>query len=146
METRTNKKTSIPLKDVAMQLMRQLDMPMSSILLFEQRNLVTIFDFDGDSRGYAFPCTDLYDKIIELEERYNIMIYAVTRDYLAPIGEMYSFLCVSSYEEDWDHMVQRVGTKQYMVYAYVQNVQDDLCSEFGNVALSMLDGKIKRVG
>lgn len=144
METRTNNKTPIPLKDVACYLMRELDMPMSSILLFEQRGLVTLFD--GDTRGFAFPGTALYDKVIKLEEERNIKIYAVTHDYLAPVGEMYSFLCVSHYEEDWDNMVQRIGTNQYLAYAYVQNVQDDLCSEFGYVALSIFGGKIERLG
>lgn len=144
MKMSTKNKTPIPLKDVALYLMRELDMPMSSILLFDQRGLVTIFD--GDCRGFAFPGTVLYDKVTELEQAHNIKIYAVTHDYLAPVGEMYSFLCVSSYEEDWDHLVQRVGTKQYLAYAYVQNVQNDLCSEFGYVALSVFDGKLRRVG
>lgn len=146
MKTRTNSKTPIPLKDVAMHLMRELNMPMSSILLFEQRDLVTLFDGVFNNRSYAFPSTSLWDKIKQIEEANYVKIYAVTRDYMPVIGYMYSFLCVSSHEEDWDQMVRHVGKDTYMAYAYVQNLQDNKCSEFGYVAVSVADFFLRRVG
>lgn len=137
---------AITQKDVAMYLMRELNMPMSSILLFEQRDLVTLFDGESNNRSYAFPSTSLWDKIKQIEEANYVMIYAVTRDYMPVIGYMYSFLCVSPYEEDWDQMVRHVGKDTYMAYAYVQNLQDDKCSEFGYVAVSVADFFLRRVG
>lgn len=146
MKTRTNSKAPIPLKDVAMHLMRELNMPACSIFSFEQRDIVTLFDGKSNNRSHAFPFTNLWDKIKRIEEANHVKIYAVTRDYMPLIGYMYSFLCVSPYEEDWDQMVRHVGKDTYMAYAYVQNLQDDKCSEFGYVAVSVADFFLRRVG
>lgn len=146
MKTSTNSKTPIPLKDVAMHLMRELNMPACSIFSFEQHDIVTLFDGERNNRGYAFPYTVLHDKIKQIEETNHVKIYAVTHDYMPVIGYMYSFLCVSPYEEDWDQMVRHVGKDTYMAYAYVLNMTHDVCSEFGSVVLETGYCSFRRVG
>ncbi len=90
--------------------------------------------------------SELYAKIKELEQQHNGKIYAVTHDYLPVVGETYSFLYVSPYQEDWDHILRPMGKRRFMVYAYVQNVENDICSEFGYVVIESAFGELRRVG
>ena len=72
------------------------------------------------------------------------MVYAITHEYTS-IGEMYSFLIVTDYEEEWDTLLEKYGN-QFYAFAYVLNKDDDDCSEFGTVALSSFGGGIRRIG
>ena len=71
-------------------------------------------------------------------------IEGITHEYTA-IGEMYSFLIVTDYEEEWDTLLEKYGN-QYYGFAYVWNKDDDMCSEFGTIALSSFGGGIRRIG
>ena len=79
----------------------------------------------------------------EIESKYGCTVYAVTHEYTS-IGEMYSFLIISAYEEEWDDMITPLGNNRFYAFAYVWNVSDEDCSEFGDVAIVSFGGGIKR--
>lgn len=132
-------------KDVAIYALREMLVSKAIIADFETNDNVYLFEGHKAAERIV-PGSGLYCTLRRIEEANHVKIYAVTRDYMPLIGYMYSFLCVSPYEEDWEHMVRRVDANTYMAYAYVQNLQDDLCSEFGYVAVSTYGGFIRRVG
>ena len=131
------------LKSVAEALMEKLGISKPYILDYTCNNQVYLYE-NAEARRIDFG-SELYAKIKELETKGG-KVYAVTHDYLPIVGEMYSFLYVSPYQEDWNHMFRPMGKRRFMVYAYVQNVQCDICSEFGYVVLESAFGELRRVG
>lgn len=128
----SNKRTILTPKDVAAWALREMYISTPYILDFLANGQIYLFDSEKAPER-IMPSSDLYYKIQEIEENRHLTVYAVTHDYLEPVGEMYSYLCISPYEEDWEHMLRRRGADLFMVYAYVQNMSDDLCSESGYI-------------
>ncbi len=132
------------LKSIAEGLMEDLGISKPYILNYICNNQVYLYE-NAEARRIDVG-SELYAKIKELEQQHNGKIYAVTHDYLPVVGEMYSFLYVSPYQEDWDHILRPMGKHRFMVYAYVQNVENDICSEFGYVVIESAFGELRRVG
>lgn len=85
-------------------------------------------------------------KIEELQRAYGILIYYVTHE-ITSFGECYSFLYVSQYPEDWPvQTVRKTKEGHYFVQAYVWNVSNEKCSEFGGVMLINHYGMLRRIG
>lgn len=59
-------------------------------------------------------------------------------------GECYSILYVSSDKEEWQQ--DKDDIKDGYVFAYVENIDDDFCSEFGSIAISPSFGGLVRIG
>ena len=141
------KKHSIQQKDVAAWALRELNVSMPYVLDFEANDCVYLFN-PGKTPERIAPGSELMAKIREIEEERKLKIYAVTHDYLSVVGETYSFLCISPYEEDWDGMLQPIRNNAgfFRAYAYVHNVANPECSESGYVVLFPHLGKLVRVG
>ena len=129
-------------KEKAIELMKKLDIYKPYIKGFKNEDTVCYFENYGGYWAYQEP--GLIEKIKELEEQYNCLVYAITHEYTA-IGEMCSFLIITDYEEEWDTLLEKYGN-QYYAFAYVWNKDDDMCSEFGTIALSSFGGGIRRIG
>ena len=129
-------------KEKAIELMKKLDIYKPYIKGFKNEDTVCYFENYGGYWAYQEP--GLIEKTKELEEQYNCLVYAITHEYTA-IGEMYSFLIITDYEEEWDTLLEKYGN-QYYAFAYVWNKDDDMCSEFGTIALSSFGGGIRRIG
>ena len=86
---------------------------------------------------------ELNAKIAEFEEEYNALVYHVIHTY-TQFGELYNFLYVSDYEEEWefDHEDVNAG---YAI-AYVWNKTDEWMSEMGSIVVRELFGGLVRVG
>ncbi|MCX4355867.1 MAG: hypothetical protein OSJ43_06535 [Oscillospiraceae bacterium] len=69
----------------------------------------------------------------KFEEEHNALVYAVIRNYYN-IGTMDSYLYVSDYEKDWEN--DREELKNGEAFAYVRNLDDDECSEFGSIGVT----------
>ena len=129
-------------KEKAIELMKKLDIYKPYIKGFKNEDTVCYFE---NYAGYwAWQEQALMEKVKQLEEEHNCLVYAITHEYTA-IGEMYSFLIITDYEEEWDTLLEKYGN-QYYAFAYVWNVDDDMCSEFGTIALSSFGGGIRRIG
>ena len=93
---------------------------------------------------YKYPNLEGYIK--RFEEEKKALVYYVTQESF-PWGECFSLLYVSQYEEDWQYQKPRVTEEnQYIASAWVWNVTDDTCSEFGSVLLVKSYGCLVRVG
>ncbi len=132
-------------KEVAALALRELNVSMPYVFEYEAHGSVYLFDC-GNAKRIA-PSSELADKVREIEAARKLKIYAVTHDFLPSVGEMYSFLCISPYKDDWDGMVKLSSDKQgAYVYAYVYNPVIPEYSESGYVLLSLINGKLLRVG
>ena len=126
----------------AIELMKKLDIYRPYIKGFKNEDTVCYFENYGGYWAYQEP--GLIEKIKEIEENSNCLVYAITHEY-TEIGEMYSFLIITDYKEEWDTLLEKYGN-QYYAFAYVWNKDDEECSEFGTIALSSFGGGIRRIG
>ena len=129
-------------KQKAFEILKKLDIYKPYIKGFKNEDNICYFENYGGYWAWQEP--DLMKKVKELEEEHNCLVYAITHEYTS-IGEMYSFLIVTDYEEEWDTLLEKYGN-QYYAFAYVWNKDDDDCSEFGTIALSSFGGGIRRIG
>ena len=128
-------------KQKAIELMQQLDIYKPYIRGFEADNKVCFFENFGGFWAYQEP--ELMDKIKEIEKTYNVLVYAVTHEYLE-FGECYDFLYIPDYKSEWKYAL--IPQKDiFYSYAYVWNKTDDFCSEFGTIGIRPFGGGIKRV-
>lgn len=84
---------------------------------------------------------ELEAKVKWIEEKYHGMAYHVIRSETS-IGEMYSFLYISPYREDWE--VDERGFADNLVFTYVWNKTWDMGSEFGTIQVVNMDGLLIR--
>ena len=129
-------------KEKAIQLLKEMDIYKPYIKGFEEKGTVCFFENYGGFWVDQEPL--ILSKIKELEEKYNCLVYAVTHE-MTSIGEMYDFLIVSAYPEEWDDTILPAGNSSFYAYAYVWNVDDDYCSEFGDIVVHSFGGGIKRI-
>ncbi len=140
-----SKLTNDQMHDIAREFLRELGMPNKYVILFDCCDAVYLFDPTVGEPERVTP--ELHEKISAIERSRNVKIYAVTHDYIAELGETYSYLCVSPYEEDIEHLVRNTKDPTVkLVYAYVENILDEKCSEFGYIAVKSDYGSIVRVG
>ena len=128
-------------KQKAIELMNKLNIYKPYIHGFKTNNKVCFFENFGGFWAYQEP--ELMAKIKEIEETHNILVYAVTHEYLE-FGECYDFLYIPDYKEDWCEILYPAG-KCFYAFAYVWNKTNDYCSEFGTIGIISFGGGIKRV-
>lgn len=130
-------------KEVALSAMKALDIYKPYIKKFEKDGTITLFEGFG---GYYIDEDnepELLKKIREFEAEYGAMVYAVTHTF-TQFGELYDFLCISKYEEEWDYVTEDI--KDGYAFAYVWNKTEELYSEFGTITVKSLVCGIARVG
>lgn len=59
-------------------------------------------------------------------------------------GECYSILYVSPDKDEWES--DKADIKEAYIFAYVENIDNPWCSEFGSIAIQSLFGGLVRVG
>ena len=142
------KATPFQIKDVALLFMDTMNMPAEVISEYNKIGTVSLFGgglFFGGVSSISVD-SELFQLIRSLQQNHGVKVFAVSRDFLPKVGKLYSFLCVSQYEEDWKHQFATVGNNIYRCYAYVWNVNAEHLSEFGSVYIESHDGIFRRVG
>lgn len=125
----------------AIELMTKLDIYKPYIKGFKDENEVCYFErFAG---FWAFQDAELVQKIKEIEQKHNCLVYAVTHEF-TEFGECYDLLIVSDYKEEWDYELEKVAPNTYSAFAYVWNKDDEWCSEFGSIGIQSFGGGIRR--
>ena len=128
-------------KELALKFMKQLDIYKPYIKGFEENDKVCYFErYAG---FWAWQDEDLQNKIKEIEEKYNCTVYAITHDYTG-FGELYSFLIVTDYKDEWDDLICKYSANEFSVFSYVWNKSDDYLSEFGTILVQSFGGGIRR--
>ena len=128
-------------KAKALEFMQALDIYKPYINGFKNKDEVCMFERFGGYWVWQYP--ELEEKIKELEETNNCLVYAVTHEYTS-FGECYDFLIVTSEEDEWVDLLYEDGGIYY-AFAYCWNKDDEWCSEFGEIGLKSFGGGIARV-
>lgn len=128
-------------KEKAIQFLKELNIYAPYVKGFEARDRVCFFEGFGGFWIDQEP--ELYAKMQEIEKEHNCKVYAVTHEF-TQFGELYDFLIVTDYPEEWDNLVCGNGNR-HTAFAYVWNKDDEWCSEFGNVTVQSFGGGIRRI-
>ena len=129
-------------KELALNFMKQLDIYKPYIKGFENNDEVCFFErFAG---YWAWQNEDLQNKIKWLEEKYNCTVYAITHEY-AEFGELYNFLIVTDYKEEWNDLICKYSANEFYAFSYVWNKSDEYLSEFGTIVIQSFGGGIRRI-
>ena len=84
---------------------------------------------------------EMEKKIREWEEKTGNLVYHVIHDY-TEFGELLSLLYVSTYEDEWES--DREDIQNGYARAYVMNLTDDWCSEYGSIGIRPQWGGVVR--
>lgn len=84
---------------------------------------------------------EMEKKIREWEEKTGNLVYHVIHDY-TEFGELLSLLYVSQYEDEWE--TDREDIQDGYALAYVMNLTDDWCSEYGSIGIRPQWGGVVR--
>ena len=133
--------TKIERKEKALEIMKQLDIYTPYIKGFKENNEVCFFE--GFGGFWAWRDEELQNRIKKLEAKYNCTVYAVTHEF-TEFGELYDFLIVTDYKEEWDDLLNN-AQGGYYAFAYVWNKTDNDLSEFGTISLQSFGGGIRRI-
>ena len=130
-------------KEVALKIMKELNIFDPYIQGFEKNDEVCFFErYAG---FWAWQDEDLQNKIKDLEEKYNCTVYVITHDYTG-FGELYSFLIVTDYKDEWDDLIYKNSANEFYAFSYVWKKTDEDSSEFGSILVDSLGGGIRRIG
>ena len=128
-------------KDKAIELMKALNIYKPYIQGFKEENKVCLFEMFGGYWVYQEP--EIEKKMKQIERWYKCKVHAITHE-ITNIGELWNFLIVTNYPEEWDELVCDYGNRRYIAFAYVWNKDDELCSEFGSIGVQSFGGGIRR--
>ena len=134
--TRKNK------KEEAIKRMKALGLFQPCIKAFEKYDEVQLTEPTGGLYEFSDDA-ELKAKVKEFEEEYDALVYHVIHTY-TQFGELYNFLYVSDYEEEWEYDNEDI--KSDYAIAYVWNKSDEWCSEIGSITIRELFGGLVRVG
>lgn len=126
----------------AIKRMEMLGLFKPCIKAFSKYDEVQFTEFTGGLYEFS-DNEELNAKVKEFEEDYNALVYHVIHTP-TKFGDLYSFLYVSDYEEEWE--MDNADIKDGYVMAYVWNKSDEWMSEIGGIMVRELFGGLVRVG
>lgn len=129
------------MKEKAIELLEELDIYKPYIRGFKNKGDVCYFENFGGF--WAYQESELMEKIKQIEEKHECLVYAVTHEYTG-FGELYSMLIVTKYKQEWNSLVTRQEGNKFTVFAYVWNKDDDYDSEFGDIGVQSWGGGLRR--
>ena len=132
---------TITKKEKAIEIMKKMDIYKPYIKGFKENDQVCFFEQFGGFWIDQEP--ELYAKMKAIENKHKCKVYAVTHEF-TEFGELYDFLVVTDYKEEWDELLLKFGTKHH-AFSYVWNKDDDSFSEFGTILIQSFGGGIRRI-
>ena len=127
-------------KEEALKRMKALDLYTDYIKAFKDKDEIFMSEMTGGVYEFS-ENTELQAKVKEFEAEHNALVYHVIRT-MTVFGELYNFLYVSDYEEEWE--MDNADIKDGYALAYVWNKTDEWCSEFGSIGVRGQFGGIVR--
>ena len=126
-------------KQEAIKRMKMLKILNQTIKEFENENVVNV----SEHGGILFWLNEEQKQYVkEFENKSNAVVYHVIHNH-TEFGELLSFLYVSKDEDEWDY--DKNDLKYGTAIAYVKNLDDDSCSEFGSIGIKPQFGGLVRV-
>lgn len=133
-------------KEEAIKRMEALGLFAPCVKAFKDRDEVQLTEPTGGL--YEFSSNeDLTAKVQEFEKKHNALVYHVIHTPAMIDGEamdMYNFLYVSDYQEEWE--MDQNDIKEGYALVYVWNKTIDYFSEFGSIAVKEKFGGLVRIG
>lgn len=127
-------------KERAILYMKELGLFKPCIKNFEKYDEVQMSEPWGGL--YEFSDNEELNKAIkEFEEEYDSLVYHVIHANVCGM-DMYSFLCVSDYEEDWELDIP--GIRDGYVFTYTWNKDIPEFSEYGSIGYKEFIGGLIR--
>ena len=125
--------------DECLERMKILNLSYNCINAFKRG---TIWESEGI--GALYEINDKEKQIVkEFEEEHkDYKVYHLIHNIYKEIGEVYTILFVSTYEEEWETEKQEL--KENIAFAYCKNIECDWCSEFGSVGIKRNIGGLIR--
>lgn len=131
------KATIEEMKQEAIKRMNIIQLFPTIIKEFEKDNIVNLSD-----RGYLYWLTDEQKEYVsDFEQKNEVIVYHIIQSY-TNLGEMLTFLFVSKDKDEWE--CDESDLKEGYPFAYVKNLGDDNCSEFGSVGIEYRYGGLIR--
>lgn len=84
---------------------------------------------------------DMENRVGQFEEEHGYLVYHVIDNHTS-IGRMLSYFYVTPNEEEWEQ--DRQDLKDGCPIVYVENVDDELLSEFGSIGIGLRNGGVVR--
>jgi hypothetical protein len=117
-----------------MKMLKMLDQPIKE---FEEEGKLNKSEY---GIGILYWLNEEEEKAVkEFEDQNEAVVYHVILDNTV-FGQMYSFLYVSNYEEEWSQDRQDIKEGQALAY-----VKSDICGEFGSIGVIPMTGGVKRI-
>lgn len=122
----------------AIQRMKTLKMHENPIREFEKDSVLN----KSKHGGILYWLDDKEKELVKkFEQKYNAVVYHVIHNY-TDYGEMLSILYVSDEKDEWEY--DREDLQSGYACAYVINLDDDFCSEFGSIGVRPQFGGLVR--
>lgn len=101
--------------------------------------------WESEGFGALYEVNQKEQKLIDNFEKNhpNCLVYHMIHN-IFEFGECYSMLYVSGDKEEWQQDKQDI--KDGYTFAWVENVDNDWCSEFGSIAIKSQFGGLVRIG
>lgn len=131
-------------KEEALKRMAKLHLHKDCVKAFKEDNIVWM----SEDIGYIYTLSDEHMKLIQdWEKETNNLVYHVIHNF-TNFGELLTILYVSQYTEEWEMDRADIENSIYPVtpLAYVMNLTDEFCSEYGRVGVRSSIGGLVRVG
>jgi hypothetical protein len=131
-------------KEIALECLKKLDIYEPYIKRFAKDSTPVFMErFAG---FYADQEPVLWDKLKKFQKETGCLVYAITHEFME-FGECWSMLCVpKDVECVEDCLTETSNNDMHYAFAYVWNVDDEFCSEFGDVVVKSALGGIRRIG
>lgn len=125
-------------KQEAIERMKMLKLFPNIIKEFEKEGIINM----SENGGYLYWLdSDQQAMVDEFEAKHNALVYHIIHSY-TQFGEMYALLYVSDDEDEWGY--DKDDIRCGCILAYVKNVTDDMCSEFGSIGVRPQYGGLVR--
>lgn len=125
-------------KQETIERMRMLKLHGNVIKEFEKEGIINM----SENGGFLYWLdSDQQEMVDNFEAEHNAVVYHVIHSH-TQFGELYALLYVSDDEDEWGY--DKDDIKCGRALAYVKNVTDDWCSEFGSIGIKPQFGGLVR--
>jgi hypothetical protein len=125
-------------KQEAIARMKLLKIHQNAINEFEKEDKLNL----SENYGALYWLNEKQQEYVKkFEQKYNSIVYHVIHN-MTEYGELLAFLYVSDSEEEWGY--DRDDLQEGYACAYVENLDDEMCSEFGSIGIKPQFGGLVR--
>ena len=133
-------------KEIAVSCLEKLDIYKPYIRKFKSKAGIPCF-FENYAGFYVDQEPEIYNKMKEIEEEFDCLIYAITHE-ITDFGELWSMLCVPRECEGVEEIIGNFSSSNrndFYAFTYTWNKTTPMFSEFGDIAVRSFGGGIKRI-